>query len=241
MSKAGRAAWESKDRAVPSDYRTILWVMDFHGAGHFSTLNRLFPGEQLAGCLAEMIELGLIEAADQSIPPEPPAPVYTIRSGDLAAAKDSLDRHGAYVAEDRLEGRRKHRKKESETTVLIVEDDPDQLALADLRVSMAGYAVRVADSEASFLRSMAEHGLPDLILLDVMLPDGNGLDILARLRRLPATVQVPVVLLTAMTDPDDIVKGLSLGADGYITKPYSKSLVAKVIERILNSVPSTES
>ncbi len=220
---------------MPSDYRTILWVMDFHGSGHLANLAKLFPEQHLSDCLAEMIELGLIESAGSSAPPEAPAPIYSIRADHLAAAKDSLDRHGAYLAEDRMAARRGSRKAQTETTILIVEDDPDQLALADLRVSMAGYSVRVADSEAAFLRSMAEHSLPDLILLDVMLPDGNGFDILGRLRKLPSTASVPVVLLTAKTEPDDIVKGLSLGADGYITKPYSKSVLARVIQRILNS------
>ena len=222
---------------MPSDYRTILWVMDFHGPGHLATLEKLFPGQQLAECLAEMVELGLIEPLEGGTPAPAaePLPIVSLRSSELEAAKDALERHGAYLAEERMAARRKSRKAHAQTTVLIVEDDPDQLALADLRVSMAGYGVRVADSEAAFLRGMAEQGLPDLILLDVMLPDGDGFDILASLRRHPSTASVPVVLLSAKTDPDDIVKGLSLGADGYITKPYSKSLLAEVIGRILNS------
>jgi two-component system OmpR family response regulator len=114
-----------------------------------------------------------------------------------------------------------------------VEDDPDQLALADVRVSLAGYAVRVANSQAGLLRSLAKDGRPDLILLDLILPDGDGFDILQRLRRLESFKNLPIVLLTIRGRIDEIAKGLALGADGYITKPYSKNTLAKVIKRIM--------
>jgi DNA-binding response OmpR family regulator len=66
-----------------------------------------------------------------------------------------------------------------------------------------------------------------------MLPDGDGFDILGKLRARPEFAILPVVLLTVKTDPADIRKGLTLGADGYITKPYSKNQLAEVIARVL--------
>src|SRR6185436_10785152 len=93
------------------------------------------------------------------------------------------------------------RKAAADTAVLIVEDDPDQLALADLRVSMAGYQVRVANSVNSFLQTMLDDGAPDLLLLDVALPDGDGFEVLAKLRRHQALSSLPVVMLTAKRDP----------------------------------------
>ena len=117
--------------------------------------------------------------------------------------------------------------------ILIVEDDPDQLALADLRVSMAGYQVRVAGSVNAFLQALVDEGAPDLLLLDVMLPDGDGFDVLVKMRRHQALGALPIVLLTAKTDPGDIGRGLVLGADGYITKPYTKNVLVDVIERVL--------
>ena len=186
-----------------------------------------------------MEEVGLIERVagagkGRSISStQAPAPVYAVTPNDTVIARTALSQHGAYLAEGRLKNRRPLAKAPSQTTILIVEDDPDQLALADLRVSMAGYAVRVAKSQARLLLSLAKDPRPDLILLDVQLPDGNGFDILSKLRRLPSFEPLPIVMLTAKTDPHDIAKGLELGADGYITKPYSKNILADAIQRIL--------
>jgi two-component system OmpR family response regulator len=124
-------------------------------------------------------------------------------------------------------------KAPADTVVLIVEDDPDQLALADLRVSMAGYKVRVASSVNGFLQALVDEGAPDLLLLDVMLPDGDGFDVLGKMRRHQALGSLPIVMLTAKTDPGDIGRGLVLGADGYITKPYTKNILAEVIQTVL--------
>ena len=153
-----------------------------------------------------------------------------------AAAKiagASLARTGAYLALERLRNRTRVEKSPADTVILIVEDDPDQLALADLRVSMAGYKVRVAGSVNGLLRALVDDGAPDLLLLDVMLPDGDGFDVLVKMRRHQALGALPIVLLTAKTDPGDIGRGLVLGADGYITKPYTKNVLVDVIERVL--------
>jgi CheY-like chemotaxis protein len=243
VTDAGRAAWESEDVSVPSDYRRLLWAIDFQGSGQLEALERLFPEQQLSACLEELEELGLIErmhVADVSITlvggwDRAPAN-RTIGTDELVSARDALSTHGAYLAEDRLGTGQRAKKAPADTTILIVEDDPDQLALADVRVSLAGYAVRVATSQSALLRSMAKAGKPDLLLLDIVLPDGDGFDILQKLRRLESFKNLPIVLLTIRGRIDEIAKGLALGADGYITKPYSKNTLAKVIRRILPPV-----
>jgi len=83
------------------------------------------------------------------------------------------------------------------------------------------------------LHSILEEGAPDLLLLDVLLPDGDGFEVLARMRRHPVLGSLPIVMLTARNDPADIGKGLVLGADAYITKPYTKNILADVIRRVL--------
>jgi len=246
VTPAGREAWESQDVAVPADYRRMLWMMDFQGhAGVIGDLLRRYPKHMLDDWLAEMEELGLIEETEER-EPEDTHPVFSARDADQTmsmdrarlqqeseAAGNALARTGAYVAADRVSARPAAGKAPSDTVVLIVEDDPDQLALADLRVSMAGYKVRVAKSVNAYLQSMLDEGAPDLLLLDVVLPDGNGFDVLAKIRRHPVLCSLPVVLLTAKDEAGDIGKGLLLGADGYITKPYTRNILGDVIRRVL--------
>lgn len=237
VTARGRLAWETKDPAVPSDYRMILWLIDFHGDGQLETWMRNFPEQRLADCVDELQELGFLERVDpvsaRAAAPQPR--VVAVHASELEDAYSCVEQHGAYVSAERLKARAV--KRASETVVLIVEDDPDQRALADLRVSMAGYAVRVAESQTALLRSLAKDGTPDLLLLDVMLPDGDGFDILARLRRLPSLSSLPIVMLTVRRERADIERGLMLGADGYVTKPYSKSILAALVARILGSAP----
>ncbi len=245
LTAAGREAWEGEDVAVPADYRRILWMIDFHGhAGVVGGLLKRYPKRMLDEWLGEMEELGLIEAVPEG-EENAPSPFPTSDAErtlsldqirlhqDTRAAGAELARTGAYLAADRLLERPAPGKAPADTVILIVEDDPDQLALADLRVSMAGYRVRIANSVNAFLQSVLDEGAPDLLLLDVMLPDGDGFEVLAKMRRHQALGSLPIVLLTAKIDPADIGKGLALGADGYITKPYTKNLLADVIRQVL--------
>lgn len=242
LTTAGREAWEGEDTAVPADYRRILWMMDLHGSAP-ETLERVFPAEMLEEWLSELEEIGLIELVPEG---EGRQDDFETRGSDKTLALDrtelgkvakdagaALARTGAYLAADRLRRRPAALKAPGETVVLIVEDDPDQLALADLRVSMAGYKVRVANSVNGFLQAIVDEGAPDLLLLDVMLPDGDGFDVLARMRRHPALGSLPIIMLTARNEAADIGRGLVLGADGYVTKPYTKNLLVDVIRRAL--------
>ncbi len=231
ITDAGRRALESRDATVPSDYRFLLWLIDFESQERLENFVEQFPGQRLWDYLAEMEELGLI--AQVRAGGAQPAAAMPAKDAEVKAARDALSRHGAYLSEERLATRAPLGKAPADTVVLIVEDDPDQLALADLRVSMAGYGVRSARNHAMLLRSLSREGMPDLLLLDVMLPDGDGFEILAKLRWHPAYRALPIVLLTVKDDPDDIVRGLKLGADGYITKPYSKKILADVVRRVL--------
>ena len=249
LTDAGREAWEGEDVAVPADYRRILWLMDFHGhAGLMESLLKHYPRGVLEEWLEEMAELGLIEpvAEGEETDGDFAAPRTDRTTGldqarlkrDARDAGEALARTGAYLSADRLKNRRLPRKSPADTIVLIVEDDPDQLALADLRVSMAGYGVRVAGSYNAFLQSMLDEGAPDLLLLDVMLPDGDGFEILSRMRRHPVLGSLPIVMLTAKNAPEDIGKGLILGADGYVTKPYTKNVLVDIIRRVLRQEPA---
>jgi CheY-like chemotaxis protein len=244
LTDNGRDAWESQDAGVPADYRRLLWLMDFHGhAGLMREAMSSYPRHVLDEWLAEMEELGLIEqvAAGQQAEQDFALPrsdkTLALEQAQLQqetqAAGSALARTGAYLALDRLRYRRIAPKPAAETEILILEDDPDQLALADLRMTMAGYRVRVASSVNGFLQSMFDEGAPDLLLLDVELPDGDGFEVLRRMRRHKVLSALPIIMLTVRNDPADIGKGLALGADGYVTKPYTKSILAEVVRKVL--------
>lgn len=103
---------------------------------------------------------------------------------------------------------------------LVVDDASDIRMLADLVLTMAGFSVTPAASGNDALRILAEGELPDLVLLDVQMPDLDGWETLGRIRRDPRTASLPVVMCTVKGLPEDTLRGWSLGCDGYIGKPF---------------------
>jgi len=113
-------------------------------------------------------------------------------------------------------------------TVLIVEDERDMAELVAMRLKREGYVVDVAHDGVEGLRKVRS-GPPDLVLLDLMLPGMSGTELAAEVRADPRTADVPIIMLTAKTAESDVVVGLHVGADDYVTKPFSMSvLVARV-------------
>jgi two-component system phosphate regulon response regulator PhoB len=112
--------------------------------------------------------------------------------------------------------------------VLVVDDEPDITALVAYHLAKAGYRVSTAASGTEALRAAREER-PDLVILDLMLPGRSGFDVLAELRAQAETKEMGVILLTARKDEPDRIKGLSLGADDYLAKPFSpQELVLRV-------------
>lgn len=112
--------------------------------------------------------------------------------------------------------------------ILVVDDEADITALVAYHLAKEGYRVTTAGTGADALRSAREER-PDLVVLDLMLPGHSGFDVLAELRRRDETREVGVLLLTARKDEPDRIKGLTLGADDYLAKPFSpKELVLRV-------------
>jgi two-component system, OmpR family, alkaline phosphatase synthesis response regulator PhoP len=112
--------------------------------------------------------------------------------------------------------------------VLLVEDDEDILELLRYNLSEEGYTVDGAITGEDALRLIVTK-LPDLVILDLMLPGLDGMEICKMIKRDPKTSHIPIVMLTARSEDSDIVAGLELGADDYITKPFSpRVLIARV-------------
>jgi pilus assembly protein CpaE len=114
------------------------------------------------------------------------------------------------------------------TRILLIDDDVELLRMMSIILEKAGFQVDKADDGLVGI-GMAEKKVPDLIILDVMMPRMDGLEVCRRLRNQPATRQVPIIMLSAMGEIDDKVKGFTVGADDYISKPVdSKELVLRV-------------
>lgn len=112
--------------------------------------------------------------------------------------------------------------------IFALEDDADIRRLVQYQLENAGYTVRAYPAIGSILQD-AEHQRPALFLLDIMVPGGDGLDLCRRLRQNPTLASVPIIFLTARAGENDRVHGLELGADDYITKPFSvRELMARV-------------
>jgi len=122
--------------------------------------------------------------------------------------------------------------------VLIVEDEPDIRALVVHHLKREGYQVSAASSGEEALR-LVQAAPPDLVLLDLMMPAMDGLEVCRRLRQDPATAMLPIVMLTAKGDEVDRVLGLEIGADDYVVKPFSpKELLARVRAVLRRSRPA---
>jgi CheY-like chemotaxis protein len=250
LTTAGASALKSGGPVLDRQLRRILQLVV--GDTHVDVICgwlRHYSNAQLTQWLDQLEKMGLLDtkAADDThdldFTGEFPAikafeaaltdtEVMRIDEATLEAGV-ALKTRGAYLADARLKNRAPLKKMPGEITVLVVEDDPDQAALAERRLGLAGYQVRVANTHRAFIDNLRAHGVPDVVFLDVELPDGDGFDILVYMRTHQSLALLPVIMLTAKTAPDDIRRGLRLGADGYIPKPYSKSLLSDVLRQVL--------
>ena len=116
--------------------------------------------------------------------------------------------------------------------ILVVDDEKDLLEILSMNLSTAGYVVRTAASGAEGM-SAIRTDRPDLILLDVMLGDISGVKLAGKLKNTPETAGIPIIMLTAKDSETDVIVGLSMGADDYITKPFSTAVLVARIEAVL--------
>lgn len=120
--------------------------------------------------------------------------------------------------------------------IYIVEDDESIREIEEFALKNSGHKVLGFEDAKSFYKQIADV-IPDLVLLDIMLPDENGNEIVKKLRRSPYTKKLPIIMVTAKTADIDLVKGLEDGADDYIKKPFS---VMELISRVKALLRRTE-
>ncbi|MDO3380048.1 response regulator transcription factor [Geoalkalibacter halelectricus] len=121
----------------------------------------------------------------------------------------------------------------SKKKILIVEDEESLLKLESILLTSKGYEVRGVANGRAALEGLEEK-MPDLVLLDIMLPEMDGFEVCKRIKQNPATRHIPVIMLTAKKTREDMERGRAVGADCYITKPFKSAMVIETIQRYLS-------
>ncbi|MEO1597622.1 MAG: response regulator, partial [Planctomycetota bacterium] len=124
--------------------------------------------------------------------------------------------------------------------ILVVEDEPEIAELIRMHMDRNGFQTTVVHSGKAGIDEIAR-SMPDCVLLDLMLPDLDGLEVCRRLRRHEETEKLPVIMVTAKGEESDVVTGIELGADDYITKPFSPRVLVARVKSVLRRTGSGES
>jgi len=171
------------------------------------------------------------------IQPPAPTPQQMETAGREAASGGAeLRKAGYYVAIARRASQKIPPRNGERHALLVVEDDPDLSNLLAEIFSVAGFEVRRAANRAQINAEINKPILPDLILLDIVLPDADGLQILSRLRHHPRFARMPVIMMTGKGEASDVKAGLAAGADGYVSKPFKMSALVAAVNLVLGKV-----
>jgi len=144
----------------------------------------------------------------------------------------ALERNGYYVsiARQALKARAPTGGK---LQALVIEDDPDMAQLIERLLGRDIFAVTVCTRRDQVLARLRQKPSPDVLMLDVLLPDVNGFELLQKLKEHPQLKMMPVIIVTADAKPESVMRGLALGADGYVTKPFDHATLVKGVKAVL--------
>ena len=167
--------------------------------------------------------------------PAPPPPPEKVASAKKEASSGSpqLQKSGFYVAMARNAAGRIPPRNGERHTILVIEDDMDLLKLVGEVLAKAGFLTRFARNRTEINNEFNKPPLPDLVLLDVRLPDADGFNILEKIRGNQKIIKLPVIMMTGRSEVTDVARGLSLGADGYVTKPFKISGLISAVNTVL--------
>ena len=164
---------------------------------------------------------------------EPSAEDTERARGEADSGAAALKLNGYYVSIARKAAKRIDPARAAGYSVLVVEDDPDLQRSLKFLLTMEKFLPRVAGNREQILEALRGQPLPDMVLLDVGLPDISGFDVLARMRQHAQLKTVPVIMLTGQAQREDVMRGLAGGADGYITKPFDRDVLLTGIRSVL--------
>ena len=165
--------------------------------------------------------------------PGPSAKALGSARAEASSGTSALQKEGYYVRIARRAAALPKIAGGAAPAVVVVEDEPNLAKFLRQYLAFDGFDVRLAANRAEIIAQLSRPPLPALVLLDVMLPDADGFDILARIRQHPVLKAVPVIMLTAKATRAAVLKGLAGGADGYVTKPFEAEVLIKAVRSVL--------
>ncbi|HWI35352.1 MAG TPA: response regulator [Burkholderiales bacterium] len=157
------------------------------------------------------------------------------RSADREAVYGApdLQRNGYYVSIARQAVKARAAADGARPQVLLIEDDPDMAALIRRLLERDGFAVLVCAKRDTVLARLRQTPSPDVLMLDMQSQDLNGLELLQKLKAHPQLKLMPVIVVTADAKPENVMRGLALGADGYVTKPFDHVTLVKGVKAVM--------
>jgi len=244
LSGQGSAELKSAGTSLSSRELEVLLLVDGTAtAGQIAAASPSIPQAEVMQILQKLAERQLISPASAQsaldsgffsivVPPG----VFSSGPGAEPEAKQgvaSLKRKGYYVRIARRAPQKRAAKEGWQPTILVIDDDSDLVKLIRTYFRFEGFAVRNAGRREEIMAAFREPPMPDLVLLDVELPDANGFDVLARMRQHAVLKSIPVIMITAEATREAVRNGLHAGADGYITKPFEPDCVVTAVREVL--------
>ncbi len=235
--------------ALPPDALGLLVLMDGKATiGDLEQKAPHIPSQVLRDLVRALLAGAMVRAATVSetdgldfsayfsalgASPEPSAGAKASAGREAASGTPQLERSGYYVSIARRAVAAKSPRGGAKWKAFLVEDDPDVSRLVARLLAGEGFEVSVAANRHEVVAGLRQPLLPDVVILDVMLPDVNGFDILQKLKAHPALKAVPVIMLTADAARESVMRGLAGGADGYITKPFEREKLLGGVRAVL--------
>jgi two-component system OmpR family response regulator len=177
-------------------------------------------------------DLDFTAAPKTAAPPPSPEQMASART-EATKGSPQLAKTGFYVAMARHAGGKIMPRNGERHSIFIIEDDKDLLGLVSEVLTTGGFLTRFARTRAEINAEFNKTPLPDLVLLDVSLPDADGFQILERIRATPKIAKIPVIMMTGKSEVTDVARGLTLGADGYVSKPFKISGLVSAVNTVL--------
>jgi two-component system, OmpR family, response regulator len=247
LTRQGEAELRGAKTRLPSTALDLLVRID--GRSSVAAIRSAMAGVQpqdVASTFEWLVQSGLVEtakAADDGtldfdspsgIGAElvPSASAVSSATREAGAGVTSLQQQGYFVRIARRPAARPQLPTDRKPLCIVIEDEPHLGKFLKHFLALEGFETRIASNRAEIVEAVRQAPRPDLVLLDVMLPDADGFDVLMKMRTHAALAEVPIIMLTAKTTREAVIKGLAGGADGYITKPFQTDVLVKAIRTV---------